>query len=258
MNNLIVKEYLGNDIEFKMIDGEVYANATSFGESQKLKDWKRSSKTIELINELQSNKINEVENSHYDLVISEKGGINGGGQTWIHELLVLDFAAYISVKFRVWCQQQIATLIREGEVRLIPKTYAEALLEAGRLALINEELENKNAQQKQLIAEYEPKVTYYDTILKSKGLLNITQIAKDYGLSGAKLNSILHEQKVQFKQGKQWLLYSKYANMGYTKSKTWESNGQSGLRTQWTQVGRLFIHGLLNSLGIDALMDKED
>ena len=46
---LIVKEYLGNGIEFKVINGMVYANATSFGESQKLANWKRSEKTKELL-----------------------------------------------------------------------------------------------------------------------------------------------------------------------------------------------------------------
>ncbi len=55
-----------------MINGGIYANATSMAGafdngSQKLKDWKRSPKTIELIDEL--NKINGVENSH-SLIVS--------------------------------------------------------------------------------------------------------------------------------------------------------------------------------------------
>lgn len=122
---IIIKEYLNNKIEFKMIDGEVYANATSFGENQKLADWKRSNKTVELIEELSN-----MENFHSTkLIISERGqGKNSG--TWIHENLVLDFAQYISIKFRVWCQNQITTLIREGEVKLtpaLPQNYIEAL-----------------------------------------------------------------------------------------------------------------------------------
>ena len=57
--DLIVREYLGSNIEFKMINGGIYANATSIAKafengSQKLSDWKRSSKTIELINELET------------------------------------------------------------------------------------------------------------------------------------------------------------------------------------------------------------
>ncbi len=97
MNELIVKYYLGNGIEFKGINGKVFANATSMANafengSQKLKDWKRSNKTKELIEEI--NNINGVENSH-SLIISESGvgTING---TWIEENLVLDFAQYLN------------------------------------------------------------------------------------------------------------------------------------------------------------------
>lgn len=106
--NIVVREYLGNKIEFKMINGKVYANATSFNEPQKLGNWKRSEKTKELIEELSN-----MQNLHISkLIFSERGqGENSG--TWIHETLVLDFAQYISVKLRVWVQQQIATLIRE-------------------------------------------------------------------------------------------------------------------------------------------------
>lgn len=77
MNGLMVREYLGSGIEFKIIDGRVYANATQMCKtvqngSQKLKDWKRTPKTKELIDEL--NKINGVENSHSsNLIISESG-----------------------------------------------------------------------------------------------------------------------------------------------------------------------------------------
>jgi len=51
MNKLIVKEYLGNGIEFKVVDGEVYANATSmckpFGKL--FADWKRLKQTNEMM-----------------------------------------------------------------------------------------------------------------------------------------------------------------------------------------------------------------
>ena len=46
----------------------------------------------------------------------------------------------------------------------VPQSYAQALLEAGRLALELERVELENKVQKQLIYEYEPKVTYYAKI----------------------------------------------------------------------------------------------
>lgn len=114
----------------------------------------------------------------------------------------------------------------------------------------------------QQVKENEPKVTYYDLILQSKDVINITQIAKDYGLSGKRLNEILNDEDVQYKMNGQWLLYSKYQDKGYTKSHTTEyrkSNGERGARlhTKWTQKGRLFIHNLLSKRGIEPLMDRE-
>lgn len=104
----------------------------------------------------------------------------------------------------------------------------------------------------QQVAEAQPKVTYYDTILKSTKLLSITQIAKDYGLSGQALNKILHEEGIQYKLGGQWLLYQQHSNKGYTKSHTHiDSTGEARLNTKWTQKGRLFIHEILIRLGYD-------
>lgn len=112
------------------------------------------------------------------------------------------------------------------------------------------------------IKEYEPKLTYIDKILQSKGTVTITQIAKDYGMSGPQLNKTLHEERVQYKQNKQWLLYTTYQDKGYTKSETIDitrSNGDPDvtMSTRWTQKGRLFIHELLANRGIVPYMDRE-
>lgn len=116
--------------------------------------------------------------------------------------------------------------------------------------------------QTQLIAEYEPKIGYLDKILESKGLLTVTQIAADYGLSARELNKVLHEERVQNKVGNQWILYKNHMNNGYTKSNTINivrSNGKpdTQMQTKWTQKGRLFIHELLERRGIIASMDLE-
>lgn len=125
-----------------------------------------------------------------------------------------------------------------------------------------QQLEVKTLMLEQQVAESAPKVTYYDEILKSKGLVTITQIAKDYGMSGQALNDLLHKDGIQYKQSDQWLLYSKYQDKGYTKSETQnyrKSNGEIGtkLHTKWTQKGRLFIHQILGKRGILPVMDRE-
>ena len=80
--------------------------------------------------------------------------------------------------------------------------------------------EKINLQYKQIVSEYETKVEYYDLILQSQDTLTITQIAKDYGLSGNQLNKILHNNGLQYKESGQWLLYQNIANKGYTRSET--------------------------------------
>lgn len=141
----------------------------------------------------------------------------------------------------------------------LPTTYKEALLALVEEVEKNELLESQNLMLTTKIEEDKPKVTYYDKILQSEGLLTISQIAKDYGLTAQKLNNILHEEKVQYKRNGQWLLYSKHADKGYTKSVTFiDDYGNSKLRTKWTQKGRLFIHEILQSKGITAVGDVEN
>ena len=86
-------------------------------------------------------------------------------------------------------------------------------------------LEEQNLQSKQIISELQPKATYYDLILQSKEAIAISIIAKDYGMSTSRLNKMLHDRGVQYKQGNTWLLYQKYAEKGYTQSKTFPKNG---------------------------------
>ena len=92
--------------------------------------------------------------------------------------------------------------------------------------------------------------------------MTITQIAADYGLSGMRLNQILHQERIIRNVGGQWLLYTDQMNKGYTKSETIIIKKKDGTdkaiaTTKWTQKGRLKIHNILTSLDILANMDKE-
>jgi len=124
-----------------------------------------------------------------------------------------------------------------------------------------EKLKSENLQQKQIIGELKPKADYTDMILQSKELVTITQIAKDYGMSGSKMNQLLHKLKVQYKQNGQWLLYSDYHAKGYTHSETIHfkhSNGRADTKmiTKWTQKGRLFLYDLLKQSGVLPMIEQ--
>ncbi len=122
-------------------------------------------------------------------------------------------------------------------------------------------LETTVAVQEQQISELKPKASYYDVVLNCKDLMSATEIAKDYGKSARWLNELLHNHGIQFKQGGIWLLYQKYAEKGYTSTKTHnylDDNGgtHSKVHTYWTQKGRLFIYDLLKSHGILPTMER--
>ena len=116
------------------------------------------------------------------------------------------------------------------------------------------------AVQEQQISELKPKASYYDVVLNCPGLLAVSVIAKDYGKSAKWLNAYLHKKGIQYKQGKTWLLYQKYAECGYTCTKTSTVPASDGtqhtkVHTYWTQKGRLFIYDTLKSDGILPLIE---
>ena len=126
----------------------------------------------------------------------------------------------------------------------------------------NKKLNTTVKVQEQQIMELQPKASYYDLVLNCPDLLSVTVIAKDYGKSAKWLNNFLKEHKIQFKQGKIWLLYKEYAEQGYTSTKTHTVNGNDGkqhskVNTYWTQKGRLFIYALLKNEGILPIMEQE-
>ena len=215
MNELTVREYLGNRIEFKMVDGHVYANANQmangFGGSQKLKDWKRSENTKRYIEALEAKG-----KFSTPLIDTKIGGINGG-ETWIHEKLVLNFARYLNVEFELWCDEQIATLLREGSVSINKKqnlllSIIQSSTEVERAVALNKyeleyvkPLEQKTKEQEEYIEHVVHNEKYYITP---------TVIGNKFGMSAMKLNSVLQELGIQYKQGKEWCLKTDYYGIG--------------------------------------------
>lgn len=136
---------------------------------------------------------------------------------------------------------------------------AKALLEA---QAVLAEKDTTIAKQTQLIGELKPKADYTDRILQSKSLVTITQIAKDYGMSGTAMNTTLHDLGIIYKLGGQWLLYSKYQAKGYTHSETVPITHKDGredvkMNTKWTQKGRLFLYNILKKRGILPVIEQD-
>ena len=160
-------------------------------------------------------------------------------------------------EFKRWVTSEVLPAIRRHGVYAVdevlnnPDMLISALTELKAERAKRAELEMENAIQRQQLIELNPKATYYDLVLQCKDLISTTEIAKDYGKSAKWLNKMLADNKIQFKQGKIWILYKKYAEQGYTQTKTDNFFDKAGEphtkpRTCWTQKGRLFIYDLLN------------
>lgn len=134
----------------------------------------------------------------------------------------------------------------------LPQNYKEALLELIKKEEEKEQLLIQNQLQQQELQKQAPKVAYYEEVLQSESTYNTNQIAKQLGMSAITLNKKLKDYRVQYKQGGSWLLYHKYQNKGYTKTKTHiytdtYGHTQTSMQTVWTEEGRLFIHNLLKN-----------
>lgn len=152
----------------------------------------------------------------------------------------------------------------DGAVKNIlnnPTAFIEILTEYKKVQDENKSLAVQNARQKQLIGELKPKADYTDLILKNRSLVTITQIAKDYGMSGQAMNKILHSLGIIYNQSGQWLLYSRHQARGYTHSETvsiMHADGREAVKmnTKWTQKGRLFLYDTLKKEDIVPVIER--
>ena len=75
------------------------------------------------------------------------------------------------------------------------------------------------------------------------------------------MNKLLHELKIQYNQGGQWLLYAKIQDKGYTSSETHvyeKKDGNTDIRllTKWTQKGRIFLYDELKKNGYLPMIER--
>lgn len=138
------------------------------------------------------------------------------------------------------------------------KQLAEKKLELSEKAGI--EIEEKLEESKEVIKKQVPDVKYVEEVLSGKGCWTATTVAKALGLKSAtELNRILHKLKVQYFIDKHWVLYTKYQNLGYAKTRTktiicTDGSTITRIDTLWTEKGRRFIYNLLEK---NNFLDKD-
>lgn len=158
-------------------------------------------------------------------------------------------------EFKHWVTSEVLPSIRKtgGYVNndgLFIDTYLPfaddntKLLFSATLKTVREQ-NNLIKKQKYEIKEMKPKAEYHDNVLNKADLITTTVIAKDLGLSSAaKLNEILHKNKIIFKnQSGTWCPYSNYEWLieeEYCDYKSYEDKHTKPC-LKWTEKGRKWI-----------------
>ena len=182
--------------------------------------------------------------------------------------LILSSKLPAARRFRHWVTSEVLPSIRRHGLYAIDDILANPDLGIAALQALKAEREANRALKAEVvirdqqIADLRPKANYCDLVLSCPDALPITILAKDYGWSGKRMNAFLHDQGVQYKLRKTWILYADYADRGYTSTETYPYHDKSGnvhnsILTKWTQAGRLFIYGLMKAAGYFPLVEQE-
>lgn len=162
--------------------------------------------------------------------------------------------------FKKWVTSQVLPSIRKHGMYANEQTIDKMIENPDFIIKLATELKTERAEKERLKYQNElqeaeimkavPKVQYFEQVLQSNSTYNTNQIAKELGMSAIGLNHELNNLGIQYKQAGTWLLYAKYQDKGYTKTKTHSftdnhGNQQTSMSTVWTEKGRLFIHNNL-------------
>lgn len=229
-------------VGFKKENGVVYVSATDMAKSfgKRPNDYLALPSTNELINAI-TRKSGIAENQ---LVIIYRGGLNPG--TWLHEDVALDYAQWLSMDFKLWCNDRIKELLRFGMTAL-PQTIDDLVQNPDLLIQICTQLKEERRQKElaqeahqsalrdlhyqedivkhqkiaihykdKMIEDAAPKVQFFNAVADSLSTIDISEAAKvlNLGIGRNKLFEFLRKHKILMHNNQP---YQKYVDAGYFK-----------------------------------------
>lgn len=230
-NSVIVFDYNGNSIPFELTGNDVMINATEMAKpfKKEIYEWKRLPSTKSYLEAMFDTGFSRFKDGS-DLIISSRGtqgnGSRGGGSTWMHRLVAIEFARWLSPKFSIWCNQKIDEIINQG--------YAFRDAEIQRL--------------NNVIQDMQPQVDYYNKVLQTTETLYTTRdICQELGLriSNKQFIKELVSRNYAYRDKKKVYLKSPWNNQGYRKTVTEKCNdGVLRSVTRWTESGKHWLWSL--------------
>lgn len=236
MNTPIVYDYKGSKISFA--NGKnVMVNATEMAKSfdKRPVDWLQNQSTTAFLNELSKVRKSTLP----DLVQVTKGGNNPG--TWMHEDVALEFARWLSPSFAIWCNDRIKELLKYGMTATQP-TLDEmvnnpdlVIRMATQLKQEREEKARLEAENKRIISETAPAVTFTQAVSGSASSCLIGELAKlidqnGYPMGEKRLFKWLRENGYLGTKGERYNIPNqRYIEMGLFELKKGTRSGNNGV-----------------------------
>lgn len=178
-------------------------------------------------------------------------------------------------KFKRWVTSEVLPSIRKTGGYIIGQEQMtdDELLSAALLVAQNKieerdkriaALSSKNKQLKETNEYLTPRSDYCDAVLQSTSTYTVTDIAKEYGWTAARMNTKLHDIGLQYfcksKRGDKmithWYLYSKFDGEGFVEYETTPyfdretCKKKSSKHMRWTERGKAYIYERLKKEGI--------
>ena len=237
MNTPIVYDYKGSKISFA--NGKnVMVNATEMAKSfdKRPAKWLELPSTKEFLAALTA-----IRKSDTALIQTNSGGINGGGGTWMHEDVALEFARWLSPAFAIWCNDRIKELLKYGMTATQP-TLDEmvnnpdlVIRMATQLKQEREEKARLEAENKRIIEETVPAVTFTQAVSGSASSCLIGELAKlidqnGYPMGEKRLFKWLRENGYLGTKGERYNIPNqRYIEQGLFELKKGTRSGNNGV-----------------------------
>ena len=152
-------------------------------------------------------------------------------------------------EFQNWIYEEVLPSIRKNGGYLVRRpddTPEQIITRALNVAAVT--LEQLMEQNQRLKNEND----HYQSIFNTKDTVTTTEMASKFGMSAKKLNKIIEEMGIQYRQSGRWYLYEAYKGLGLTDDKTYTigEGDEARLKTSmhWTPKGIEFISNQLQKI----------
>ena len=245
-NDLVVFKFNNIEIPFNLSSGpdnimvEVTKMAKAYG--KKIAEWRRLPSTQKLISQILNMGFPHIKNEE-DLIKTIKGRYGGG--TWMHQLLLIDFAEWLDSEFSVWCKITLIEAIKNRyQIELNQKDNT-----INNQNLLISQLQQDVSNLQNQISYFKPQLDYYNQVLQNpEPLYSTKQLVKQLGIkiSYKKFTRLLIDNGLVYRDiDNQIYVAAPYSKNRYRVATTKLCpDGKYRSVNKWTEAGKQWIYSL--------------